>query len=147
MYSGLEYPGRRVMGRSHIHVRCAARCCAALVKRFLCFTSAAQQRVAHVDDMDRKFLRCCFPPVHYLHLCSLKSKAIRMGSDLETTTFSSQSATILAASLLLQAYVVFFDLNRFLLYLYVFLIASFLFFMHVLEFFTVSTRLYRCHCF
>ena len=33
-----------------------------------------------------------------------------MGSVPETTTFSSQSATILVASLLL--YVVFFDLNR-----------------------------------
>ena len=38
-------------------------------------------------------------------------KAIRIGSVLETTTFSSQSATILVASLLL--YIVFFDLNRF----------------------------------
>jgi len=110
MYSGLEYPGCRVMGRSHIHVRCAARCCAALVKRFLCFTSAAQQRVAHVDDMDRKFLMCCFPQSTVCILYSLQSKAIRMGSVLETTTFSSQSATILVASLLL--YVVIFELNK-----------------------------------
>ena len=34
-----------------------------------------------------------------------------MGSALETTTCSSESATVLVASLLL--YVVFFDLNRF----------------------------------
>jgi len=45
-------------------------------------------------------------------LYSLQSKAIRIGSVLEITTFSSQSATISVASLLLH--VVFFDLNRFL---------------------------------
>ena len=48
-----------------------------------------------------------------------------MGSVPETTTFSSQSATISVASLL--SYVVFFDLNRFLLSLYVFPIACFIF--------------------
>jgi len=45
-------------------------------------------------------------------LYSLQSKATRLGCVLETTTFSSQSATILVASLLL--YLVLFDLNRFL---------------------------------
>jgi len=45
-----------------------------------------------------------------------------MGSVLETTTFSSQSATIVASLLL---YVVFFDLDRFFIAFYVFLIASF----------------------
>jgi len=52
---------------------------------------------------------------HAVQVCllySLLSKAIRMGSVLETTTFSSQSGTILVASLLL--YVFFLDLNRFL---------------------------------
>ena len=44
-------------------------------------------------------------------LYSLQSKAIHMGSVLKTTTFSSQPATILVASLIL--YVDFFDLNRF----------------------------------
>ena len=54
-----------------------------------------------VDDTDRKFLRCCFPQSTVCILYSLQSKVIRMGSVLETTTFSSQSATILVASLLL----------------------------------------------
>jgi len=44
----------------------------------------------------------------------LDKRTIRTGSALETTTFSSQSATILVANLLL--YVVFFDLNRFYFY-------------------------------
>ena len=56
------------------------------------------------------------------------------GSVLETTTFSSQSATILVASLLL--YVVIFDLNRL---LYVFLIASFYFYACSSVYFTFST--------
>ena len=63
-----------------------------------------------VDDMDRKFLRCCLPQSTVCILYSLQSKVIRTGSALETTTFSSQSATVLVASLLL--YVVFCDLNR-----------------------------------
>jgi len=78
-----------------------------------------------VDDMDRKFLRCRFSQSTVCILYSLQSKAIRTGSALETTTFSPQSATVLVASLLL--YVVFFDLHRFLLSLYIFLIASFYF--------------------
>ena len=57
------------------------------------------------------FLKCCFPQSTVCILNSLQSKAIRTGSALETTTFSSQSATVLVASLLL--YLVFFDLNRF----------------------------------
>ena len=64
-----------------------------------------------VDDMDRKFLSCCFPQPTVYILYSLQSKVICTGSALETTTCSSQSATVLVASLLL--YVVFFDLNRF----------------------------------
>ena len=66
-----------------------------------------------VDDMDRTFLSCCFPQPTVYILYSLQSKVglIRTGSALETTTCSSQSATVLVASLLL--YVVFFDLNRF----------------------------------
>ena len=66
-----------------------------------------------VDDMDRNFLSCCFPQSTVYILYSLQSKVIRRptGSALETTTCSSQSATVLVASLLL--YVVFFDLNRF----------------------------------
>jgi len=49
---------------------------------------------------------CCIrqPTVYILY--SLQSKAIRIGSVLETTTFSSPSATILVASLL--PHVVFF---------------------------------------
>jgi len=43
-----------------------------------------------VDDMDRKFLRCCFPQSTVCILYSLQSKAIRMGSVLETT-FSAPS--------------------------------------------------------
>ena len=35
-----------------------------------------------VDDMDRKFLRCCFPQPTVCILYSLQSKAIRMGSVL-----------------------------------------------------------------
>ena len=42
-----------------------------------------------VDDMDRKFLRCCFSQSTVCVLYSLQSKAIRTGSVLETTTFSS----------------------------------------------------------
>ena len=57
------------------------------------------------------FLRCCFPQPTVYILYSLQSKVIRTGSALETTTFSSQSATVLVTSLLL--YVDFFDLNRF----------------------------------
>jgi len=64
-----------------------------------------------VDDMDRKFLSCCFPQPTVYILYSVQSKVIRTCSALETTTCSSQSATVLVASLLL--YVVFFDLNRF----------------------------------
>jgi len=58
-----------------------------------------------------------------------------VGSVLETTTFSSQSATILVASLSL--YVAFLDLNRFLLH--VFLIASFNFFAWSSVYFMFST--------
>jgi len=56
-----------------------------------------------VDDMDRKFFKVLFSPVHSLHslLPPVKSWLIRTGSALETTTFSSQSATVLVASLLL----------------------------------------------
>jgi len=90
-----------------------------------------------VDDMDRKFLRCCFPQSTVCIPYSLQSKAIRTGSALETTTFSSQSATVLVASLLL--YIVFFGLNRFLLSFYVFLIASFHFYVCSSTFFTFST--------
>ena len=50
-----------------------------------------------------------FPTVYILYC--LRSAVIRTGSALETTTCSSQSATVLVASLLL--YVVVFDLNRF----------------------------------
>ena len=57
------------------------------------------------------FLSCCFPQPTVYILYSLQSKVIRTGSALETTTCSSQSATVLVASLIL--YVVFFDLNRF----------------------------------
>jgi len=88
--------------------------------------------------INRRQLCCCAQNKYYLLILSYSSarlcvqlfswtqssaKAIRTGSALETTTFSSQSATILVASLLL--YVVFLDLNRFLLSLYVFLIVSF----------------------
>jgi len=59
-------------------------------------------------DRTRDLLIACPTPCI---LYSLQSKVIRTGSALETTTFSSQSATVLVASLLL--YVVFFDLNRF----------------------------------
>jgi len=60
-----------------------------------------------------------------------------MGSVLETTTFSSQSATILVASLLL--YVVFFDLNRFFI-AFVCPECQFLFFYACFSvYFTVST--------
>ena len=53
-----------------------------------------------------------FSPAHCLHsLYSLQSNVIHIGSALETTTFSCQSATSLVASLLL--YVVFFDVNMF----------------------------------
>jgi len=62
-----------------------------------------------VDDKDRNFLRCCFPQPTVYILYAIQSEVIRTGSALETTTFSSQSATVLVASLLL--YVVFFDLN------------------------------------
>ena len=59
--------------------------------------------------------------------------AIRMGSVLETTTFSYQAATIFVASLLL--YVVFFDLNRFFIVFVCFPDCQFfLFFMYVLVF-------------
>jgi len=64
-----------------------------------------------VDDMDRNFFKLLFPQPTVYILHSLQSKVIRTGSALETTTCSSQSATVLVASLLL--YVVFFDLNRF----------------------------------
>jgi len=64
-----------------------------------------------VDDMDRNFLRCCFPQSTVYILYSLQSKVIRTGSALETTTFSSKSAVVLVASHLL--YVVFLDLNKF----------------------------------
>jgi len=63
--------------------------------------------------------------------------SIRVGSVLETTTFSSQSATILVASLSL--YVAFLDLNRFLLSLHIFLIASFIFFAWSSVYFMFST--------
>ena len=65
-----------------------------------------------VDDMDRKFFKMLFFPVHRLHslLTPVKSNPYTVFA-LETTTFSSKSATILVASLLL--YAVFFDLNRF----------------------------------
>ena len=70
---------------------------------------------------------------------------MHMGSVPGTTTFCSQSATILVASLLL--YVVFFDLNKFLLSsLYVYLIASFYFYMHVLALILPFVSLPR-HCF
>ena len=59
------------------------------------------------NDMDRKFLSRCFPQSTVCILYSLQSKAIRTGSVPGTTTFSSQSATILVASLLL--YIVFLD--------------------------------------
>ena len=94
-----------------------------------------------VDDMDRKFLRCCFPQSTVCILYSLQSKAICMGSVLEITTFSSQSATILVASLLL--YVVFFDLNKFFV---CFPDCQFLFFMYVLVFILPFLPL-LCHCF
>jgi len=75
----------------------------------------------------------------------LQSKAIRTGSVLETTTFSSQSATILVTSLLLD--VVFFDLSR---YFVVFVCLPdcqfLLFFMYVLVFILPFLPL-LCHCF
>jgi len=91
-----------------------------------------------VDDMDSKFFKVLFFQSTVCILYSLQSKAIRMGSVLETTTFSSQSATVLVASLLLC--VVFFDFSRFLLSLYVFLLVSFYFF-HACSsvYFTFST--------
>jgi len=53
-----------------------------------------------MDDMDRKFLRCCFPQPTVCILYSLQSKAIHMSSVLGTMlTFSSQYATILVTSL------------------------------------------------
>ena len=64
-----------------------------------------------VDDMDRKFFKLLFSPAHCLHSLLPQSKVIRTGSALETTICSSQSATVLVASVLL--YVVFYDLNRF----------------------------------
>jgi len=57
--------------------------------------------------VDRKFFKVLFSPVAQSTVCILYS----LQSKVETTTFSSQCATILVASLLL--YVVFFDLNRF----------------------------------
>jgi len=63
-----------------------------------------------VDDMDRKFCKVLFSPVHCLHSLLPPVKSNAQGSVLETTTFSSQSATVFVASLL--SYVVFFDLNR-----------------------------------
>ena len=51
-----------------------------------------------------------YSPAHCLHCLQYQLKVISTGSALETTTFSSQSATVLVASLLL--YVVFFGLNR-----------------------------------
>jgi len=59
-----------------------------------------------VDDMDRNFFKVLFSPVHCLHslLPPVKSNPYGLHS-IETTTFSSQSATVLVASLLL--YVVF----------------------------------------
>jgi len=71
------------------------------------------------------YLRHCFPQSIVCILYSLQSKAIRMGSALETTTFCCQSATILVASLLI--YVVFFDLNRFLWSFYVSWLPVFIF--------------------
>ena len=44
-----------------------------------------------VDDMDRKFLRCCFPQPTVCIPYSLQSKVIRTGSALETTTCSCNS--------------------------------------------------------
>ena len=88
-------------------------------------------------DMDRNFLRCCFPQSTVCILYSLQSKVIRMGSVPGTTTFSCQSATILVASLLL--YVVFFDLNIFFFVFYVFPIASFYFCARSSVYFTFST--------
>ena len=41
------------------------------------------------------FLSCCFPQPTVYILYSLQSKVIRTGSALETTTCSSQSATVL----------------------------------------------------
>jgi len=95
-----------------------------------------------VDDMDRKFLRCSFPWSTVCILYSLQSKVIRTGSVLETTTFSSQSATILVASLLL--YVVFFDLNKFFIVFVCFHDCQFLFFMYVLVFILLFLPL-LCH--
>jgi len=93
-----------------------------------------------VDDMDRNFLRCCFPQSTF----STQSKAIRTGSVLETTTFSFQSATILVASLSL--YVVFFDLNRFFTVFVCLPDYQFLFFMYVLVFILHFLPL-LCRCF
>ena len=59
-----------------------------------------------MDDVDRKFLKCCFPQSTVCILYSRRSKTIHMGSVLETTTFSSQCATILVASLLLYVVIV-----------------------------------------
>ena len=59
-----------------------------------------------VDDVDRKFFKLLFSPAHCLHSPLPPVKVIRTGSALETTTFSSQSAVVLVASLLL--YLVFF---------------------------------------
>jgi len=85
--------------------------------------SARVYAVSSMDDMDRKFFKVLFSPVHCLYSLLSAVKSIHMGSVPGTTTFSSQSATILDASLLL--YVVFFDLSTFVLSsLYVFLIDS-----------------------
>ena len=90
-----------------------------------------------MDDMDMKFLRRCFPKSTVYILYSLQSKVIRTGSALETTTFSSQSATILVAGLLL--YVVFFDLNRFFIVFVCFPDCQLLFFLLCSVYFTFST--------
>jgi len=88
-----------------------------MINAFLCrmykyhFVSECFDIDSILHDMDRKYFRCCFPQSTVCILYSLQSKVICKGSALETTTFSSQFATVLVASLLL--YVVFFDLNRF----------------------------------
>ena len=80
------------------------------------------------------FLKCCFPQSTVCILYSLQSKAIRMGFIPGTTTFSSQSATLILNTTLLL-YVVFLHLNRFLLSsLYVFLTVSSYFFISISPF-------------
>jgi len=103
------------------------------------FASECFDTDAIVDDVDRKFLKVLFSPVHCLHslLPPVKRNPYGLRRD---HSFSSQSATfILDAALLL--YVVFFDLNRFLLsYLCVFLLVSLYFFICMF-----CCSLYHCY--